>query len=374
MLDAISFESVAAGYASGCAGLLVGHPLDSLKVMLQSSSHSSPPSKVAAAATNLTAGGCQSRVIPHLHLQSPASMQRRYLLTSDLARCAARRSRRSAFRAATAADVAAAPPTGAQPSAASTTNATTLRALYRGIQAPLVTVGAVQSLNFALYDAIRRRLHRINGREGDYRASVHLSDASVASFLSGGAVSAVTGPLVSIKIRQQVTGWGLREALLNSVRTTGGMKNLYRGYSVHFVCDAAGRAIFFPCYEALKREISLGGARWEGGSSSSSGSVPTLPERMAAAAISGVIALTVVYPFDAIRTHINGRAALGTQCGVVTSGRSSIRQAIEEMWAKQGVRAFVRGYGVAAARSGPVSAVAMPVYDMTFDCLHKLGK
>ena len=35
------------------------------------------------------------------------------------------------------------------------------------------------------------------------------------------------------------------------------MWRLYRGYSVHFVCNNVGRAVFFLCYKGIKREISI---------------------------------------------------------------------------------------------------------------------
>ena len=282
-------------------------------------------------------------------------------MSSDLMRCAARRTRRSSFGA----NIGAAAEEATTASGPGRSHLT-LRNLYSGVSAPLVTVGAVQSVNFALYDSMRRKLHerRCGGGVGrsDYRGpESSLLDVSLASFLSGGIVSAITGPLVALKVRQQVTGCGLGRALSDAVarggcggRDSGSMRGLYRGYSVHFVCDAVGRAVFFPCYEGLKREISI---RRRG-----PGSVAeevTTPERMAAAAASGVVSCSVVHPFDAVRTRIYGS-------GLSVRAQSTLEVA-GEMWRANGARAFTRGFGVAAARGGPVSAVAMPVYDIALD-------
>ena len=79
------------------------------------------------------------------------------------------------------------------------------------------------------------------------------------------------------------------------------MWRLYRGYSVHFVCNNIRRAVFFLCYGGIKREISISIRGTELGINN-----VTTPKRMEAAAALGIVFFSVVHLFDAARTRIFG--------------------------------------------------------------------
>ncbi len=168
-----------AGYTSGIAGLVVGHPLDSLKVWLQ---------------TNKTVGSYDQGQImssfrrnfqlpqqPSLHNLQPTMnlIQKRHLFTSDFAQSAQRHFTRKAMALSS----------NTTPRMNHKNYSDLIRKMYRGMSTPMVTVGTIQAINFALYEEFK-----------------HLSNNNIplSSFLSGAIVSTITAPLVAIKLKQQL--------------------------------------------------------------------------------------------------------------------------------------------------------------------------
>lgn len=359
-----SWESFAAGYISGCTGLIVGHPFDSLKVLFQNSSLPASDTALKVSEKHIVAASAGPRfAMPLVDLRSSAVVQRHHLLTAELVRCIERRSRHQSTAAAGALEgIGARNKKRLFPG-----QRVSVRSLYNGICAPLVTVGLVQSVSFASYEAFRRALCAPSGG-GDctYRANddPDIRCIALAAFASGALVSTVTGPLVCFKVQQQLTGRSLREVLGDAVRGPGKRCGVYVGYPAHFLCDSVGRAVFFASYEGIKARL-VRNRQQRGEEKTENAFAATLAERMAAAAISGVASCMVVFPFDAVRTRMVG-------CGAHLSlGKvQSCLEVSKEMWRAEGVRAFTRGITVAVARSGPVSAVAMPVYDFALDFLN----
>mmetsp|Transcript_55219 Transcript_55219/g.165430 ORF Transcript_55219/g.165430 Transcript_55219/m.165430 type:complete len:262 (-) Transcript_55219:215-1000(-) len=256
----------------------------------------------------------------------------------------------------------------------------------------------VQSLSFASYEAIRRTLDDDDGRDDrsgrrDLRGRSeedHLRNVGLSAFASGSIVSVVTGPLVGLKVRQQLTGKSLREALREASSRGGGgphrggglpLRGLYAGYPAHFLCESVGRAVFFVCYEDIKarmirsRRIPFAVAAPANADDDADDDVIddvscSIPERMIAATIAGVISCASVLPFDAVRTRALRNARMTSASS--SSSSTSVAAAME-LWRSGGPRAFARGFALAAARGGPVSAVAMPVYDAALDHFRGCG-
>lgn len=313
-----------AGYASGVAGLIVGHPLDSIKVWMQTNSNLTRISPYDGSFLNNGPKVASSSLHSNTLLHSPINIvQKRYLFTVDLAKSARRQ---LAHRAV------------AESSLSSTFRATNIPKLiqtaYRGISTPIVTVGSIQAINFALYEQFKRSTNE---------------NIPLSSFLSGAAVSTITAPLVAIKLKQQVLNITFRDAL-SEFRKTGG---LYKGFSVHFLCDSLGRSIFFTSYEYLKqRDLSRGNDN-------------TFFSRVFNATTAGLLSSTILYPCDVVRSQMQA-----------SSGRfNQVYETVNHLYKRNGgLKAFTRGYGIMVLRSGPVAAVSMPIYDMTMELLSERRK
>ena len=139
----------------------------------------------------------------------------------------------------------------------------------------------------------------------------------------------------------------------------GGVRNFYAGYPLHLLCDSVGRSLFFTTYEAIKRHLRTSHSNYNDQSI-----VLSLPERMISATLAGMTAWSIVYPFDVVRTKLYAQ-------NVTTNGTVGIAEMISSIYGSQGIRAFFRGYWVTVARSGPVAAAALPVYDYVLENVSK---
>lgn len=313
-----------AGYIAGSGGLVIGHPLDSLKVLAQTSSS-------ASAAAPARAGA----VFP-------------------------------AWQALPAGRWSAAAPTKNVAAAALRSHARTVRNLYAGISTPLATVGAMQALNFSIFDSVRRLLYMhcsfartgaalpgVSFRNTEYRDHDTLLSVALASFIGGGAMAFVTSPIQVIKTKQQILICDTKTAA-RDILAVGGWRGFYMGFGAHLFCHCVGRAFYYPTYEQLKRSIAATGGRGR--------RKLTTPERMFCAGVAGIVCWTVIFPFDSVRSRICAGPASPS------GGRSSMEMA-RIMYGEGGARPFYRGFGWTILRAFPVAAVVLPLYDYSLDWL-----
>ena len=328
-----STEAFIAGYIAGVSGLLVGHPLDTIKVSLQSRSN-----YVNVAATNKPIQLAGSAYVPS---KKATTMQRRTYATAETALDAVSKE--------------ICPNILEKPS-----SLRSILNLYSGIGVPMLTVGFVQSINFFLYESIKAHLQRHNGLGiKDKDSLVHVG---ISAFAAGGIVSAITSPLAIIKTKQQLMLWSIKRAAWNTWSTQSKastnifhkVRNFYIGYSMHFICDSAGRAVFFASYEYFKSRMRK---------DHSPQSLSTL-DRMASACAAGMLSYSVIYPLDVVRSKIYSHSAM-------FHGRPppTAYQLARDLWKEHGIKPFYRGFSVAVIRSGPVAAVALPIYDMVWEWL-----
>lgn len=284
-------NSVAAGYVAGVSGILIGHPLDSIKVLIQMRG---------------SRGG-----IP----------QKRSLLS-----------------------------------------------LYSGVQGPLLTVGVVQAINFAVYDSIRRQLHSRrcpdSNDEDGYLHEFALADIMVASSVAGGVVATMTSPLMAIKTNQQINPRDFRQTMRELYAAPRGGA-FFSGFGPHLFCDSFGRMCYLSCYELLKRCIvqsrrdDLGNADDINGTRDLS-----LQERMVCAGASGMICWTIIYPADVLRSRMYANALVECRPNLMEMAKSIYNE-------EKSLKPFYRGLGVTVLRAAPVAAAVLPVYDFAHAWLTK---
>jgi len=195
-------NSIIAGYTAGVVGTLVGHPMDSLKVWMQTSSTIAGSSSTTVPKTASSRN--YSPRISTQHMSTLAAPVRRPM---------------------------------------------TLRALYAGVGGPLVTVGILQSANFCLYDSFRQLLHR---KDTDYRTNDSIANVAMSALFTGTIMSVFTSPLFVVKTKQQIMTWNFQTAVRN-VAASGGFGGFFVGFGPHFINETVGRAVYFCTYEAVKR-------------------------------------------------------------------------------------------------------------------------
>ncbi|KAL3760456.1 hypothetical protein ACHAWU_004802, partial [Discostella pseudostelligera] len=354
-------NGLTSGYAAGITGVVIGHPLDSVKVLLQTNG-----------------GGASFSASAHTHRSSPSRVNTpasSHVLTRPLTP-----------------NVASIPPgPGSVPvkanvstvaasemtlSSGSIIGNRSIRALYAGVTGPLLTIGVLQSVNFAIYDSVRRVLYErqlqsnqqndiiYNRQPGDYLHYDNLSNVAVASFISGASISVLTSPMMIVKTKQQLMVWGFKQAIRETYRSEVngkwnvgiGLRNFYTGFGVHFVCESIGRSVYMFAYELFKRQLAHAKAKEQSLASSENLSVP---DRMFCAASAGMTSWLFIFPADVIRSKLYARTLTTQSSPTACDGIEMARLMIKE----QGIRSLYRGMGITVARAGPVAAAVLPVYD-----------
>ena len=287
-------NSISAGYVAGVSGILIGHPLDSIKVLIQTSR------------SNAVTGGGRG--------------------------LAPKRS---------------------------------LLSLYSGVQGPLMTVGVVQAINFAVYDAIRRQLHSRrhpdNKDDDGYLYEFALADVMVASSVAGGVVATITSPLMAIKTNQQIRPKGFRQTIRKLCAAPKGGA-FFSGFWPHMFCDSFGRMCYLSCYELNKSYLVKRRDGVDDGVNDTR--MLSLYERIICAGASGMICWTIIYPADVLRSRMYANA--------LADYRPNLLQMVKSIYAEENsLKPFYRGLGVSVLRAGPVAAVVLPVYDYAHSWLTK---
>ena len=316
-------NSVTAGYVAGFCGTVVGHPLDSIKVLLQTNNfhtNTPPPSTVVSTTTT---------TVP---ANNPVARNITTITSNSVAP-----SRRS------------------------------LRALYAGVSGPLLTVGATQALMFSLYDTSRRMLYQMTSSSSssedkdDYMHNDSLTNVFVASTASGTLISVFTSPFQVVKTKQQIMVWTFQKAL----RDTPSIKSLFVGFRPHLFCEGLGRGVYFTTYELLKRTI----VSHKQQTTDDVRSI-TLSERALCAAVAGASCWAFIFPADVLRCRMYARAITSP------SQQQGTWELIQSIYRQGGnsIQPFFRGFWITVARAGPVAAAVLPCYDLVLEHLQQQGQ
>ena len=354
-----------AGYSAAMCGIIVGHPLDSIKVLLQTQHSSTYDSarnntNVINNVSHPVADTAITRASKHNVNGMPSSSGKANVRTASTVNAAVSSSQRMV-----------------------TTNglmsARGLGSLYSGMAGPLFVSGAVRGLNFAVYDSVRRGLYSRENDTGrcnnchDYLHHGSLTNVAMASFVSGASTSLLTSPMALIKTKQQIMVSPFRQTIIDTFQSNGGRTNLlkgisnfYTGFGVHFSCDAVGTVVYFTSYEWFKRQIaqrkhfdtsqSHHHHEYTNNTTATTKHDLSIPERMMCAASSGMICWSVIFPCDVLRSRVYLQSMHNeTQLSAVELAKQMMRE--------EGLRSLYRGVGITVARAGPVAAAVLPVYD-----------
>merc|ERR1711862_60661 len=158
----------------------------------------------------------------------------------------------------------------------------------------------------------------------------------MGGFASGSILSFFTSPMFRIKQYQQITGYGFRQAAHEVLweNSRFSLRSCYAAIVPHYVSSTLGRSVYYAMYETAKRSFNR---------------PVDLYERMACAALAGVVSWGTIFPLDSLRSRMYNQ----------TKNLTTIEMA-KVMYAE---KAFFRGFWVTIFRSGPVAAAVLPVYD-----------
>ncbi|KAI8119802.1 Calcium-binding mitochondrial carrier protein Aralar1 [Lucilia cuprina] len=213
--------------------------------------------------------------------------------------------------------------------------------LYRGLLPQLMGVAPEKAIKLTVNDLVRDKCT-------DKQGQIPLWSEILAGGCAGASQVVFTNPLEIVKIRLQVAGeiaGGSKVRALSVVRDLG-LFGLYKGARACLLRDVPFSAIYFPTYAHTKALFA---------DEDGYNHPLTL---LAAGAIAGVPAASLVTPADVIKTRLQVVARSGQ------TTYSGVWDATKKIMAEEGPRAFWKGTAARVFRSSPQFGVTLVTYEL----------
>lgn len=323
-----------AGYISGAVGILIGNPLDLIKVRLQGTR--SPP-RSGPVPAGPAAAAAHTNPAPN-----PSALARQFLSASTL---------------------------------------------LTGTAAPILGYGALNALLFVSYNSTEALLNRAllapDARPvGDGRATgANLWTTWLAGAVGGLATWFVSTPTELVKCRAQMASAadpGVSSlAVARAVWRAEGLRGFYFGGAVTAMRDSVGYGFYFWSYELCRQYMAgASAAGGQGNTSGMGGGGGVLSSEAArvllCGGVAGVVTWVSIFPLDVIKTRVQTQAfggevvpLLGSSptAGGLRPKRLGAVAVAREAYREGGVRVFFRGLGVCSVRAFMVNAVQWAAYE-----------
>ncbi|KAI3325363.1 mitochondrial carrier [Xylariaceae sp. AK1471] len=348
-----------AGYTSGAVGILIGNPLDLIKVRLQAQIPSQP----------LAAEPTLSRQI--LPSSSPLRLSSIPATSLSLTQC---------FQ-------------------------TTKSSLVTGTAAPVLGYGALNALLFVTYNRTEDALNHalapassntvLSNTNGGSTTGSNLWTTWLAGAAGGLATWAISTPTELIKCRAQLASTPNPISFSSSSSSSSsyriargilraeGIRGFYHGGVVTALRDSIGYGFYFWAYEVGSRMITslltrqASSIHLDGIDSNSNGlsatafSTQETIKVLLCGGIAGVVTWASVFPLDVIKTRVQGQAystaaldrVVTPLLGTSTTKRKGAVQIAREAYREGGARVFFRGLMVCSVRAFVVNAVQWAAYE-----------
>lgn len=241
-----------------------------------------------------------------------------------------------------------------------------VRGLYRGVSAPLIAVSPMFAVSFWSYDMGQRivKSYGQSGMSEEqktvtpYRLS--MSEICVAGALSAIPTTGIMAPSERIKCLLQVDGSNAEKGgkakysgmldCAKQLMKEGGIASVYKGTLATIARDIPGTVAYFGMYEFSKREImKLQGIDPNKGQLS-------LPAIVTAGGFAGMACWTVGIPFDVIKSRYQ-TAPEGKYGGIVDVYKALIKE--------EGYAGLFRGLRPALMRAFPANAACFLGVELT---------
>jgi solute carrier family 25 carnitine/acylcarnitine transporter 20/29 len=241
-----------------------------------------------------------------------------------------------------------------------------VRGLYRGVSAPLTAVSPMFAVSFWSYDMGQRIVKSYGqwGMTEEQKAvtpySLSMSEICVAGALSAIPTTGIMAPSERIKCLLQVDGSNVEKGgkakysgmldCAKQLMKEGGIASVYKGTLATIARDIPGTVAYFGMYEFSKREImKLQGIDPNKGQLS-------LPAIVTAGGFAGMACWTVGIPFDVIKSRYQ-TAPEGKYNGIMDVYKALIKE--------EGYAGLFRGLRPALMRAFPANAACFLGVELT---------
>eukprot|EP00243_Klebsormidium_subtile_P003104 TRINITY_DN16251_c0_g1_i1.p1 TRINITY_DN16251_c0_g1~~TRINITY_DN16251_c0_g1_i1.p1 ORF type:complete len:345 (+),score=44.03 TRINITY_DN16251_c0_g1_i1:446-1480(+) len=323
-----------AGTVGGCAGIVVGHPFDLIKVRLQTQ----PDVSVATAARSAGEASTSGAGL----YKGPMDCLKRTLQKEGV------------------------------------------RGLFKGLASPVVGNVPIQAICFGAYGAARRAIYNLEGGSGSITnyAQQPLHQVALAGGFAGFANCFISTPTELVKIKLQMqqettkkvvkgaagAGFSGPVECAKHIYRIGGLHGLYRGFWTTALRDSLAFAIYFSFYEGTCRALTP--------ASETPGCQMSPIRTMIAGSVCGAASWALTYPLDVIKSRLqsqeiipahNPSPVLAVAGGPATSGERLRSKPVQQpvgmvqcainSYKSEGVGVFFKGFAPTILRSIPVGAV-----------------
>lgn len=319
-----------AGYISGAVGIVIGNPLDILKVRLQAQSSRIPSSAPPPPATTLPGTSSPSTAL------------------------------------------------------------SLLRKFSTGTAAPILGYGALNALLFVSYNRSEALLNQafsprpVSTSELESARAMSTTGSNLwTTFLAGAigglATWVVSTPTELIKCRSQLapslaesSSWNICKRIW---RYEGGLRGLYFGGTVTAIRDSVGYGFYFWSYELSTRwmEQWLRHSGYAQGNGVDGVNGAETAKVLLCGGLAGVVTWVSIFPLDVIKTRVQAQTHSSGTRAVVTGERIPLIGApgkrmgavevAKDAYREGGMRVFFRGLMICSVRAFVVNAVQWAVYE-----------
>ncbi|KAG2586071.1 mitochondrial arginine transporter BAC2-like [Panicum virgatum] len=224
-------------------------------------------------------------------------------------------------------------------------------ALYRGMAAPLASVAFQNAMVFQVYAILSRSL----GQESSTSEPPSYASVAVAGVGTGALQTLILSPVELVKIRLQLEAAGHKHRrpgdhhgpvdMARDIFRREGLRGIYRGLTVTALRDAPAHGVYFWTYEYARERLHPG-CRRGGGES--------LATMLVSGGLAGVASWVCCYPLDVVKSRLQAQAFPAARYrGVVDCFRRSVREeGLPVLWRGLGTavaRAFVVNGAIFAA-------------------------
>ena len=231
-----------------------------------------------------------------------------------------------------------------------------VKALYKGMLAPVSGAGAIKATLFASRRAIQTFL--ISSHPN---TPLSIWELSIASCGAGFFASFVVTPVERVKVSLQasvnksVASLGSFQCAKRLVATEGVFRGLFTGLTATVIREVPSYGVYFMSYEIGRRYFFK----------LQDGQVLQGPKAAVLGAIAGVLCWLPVYPIDVVKSKI--QAGKGTDY-------KGIWDCTVKTWRAEGNAAFWRGMTPTLLRAIPCHAAVFAGYEFLMNIFRSLNK
>ncbi|WVZ72897.1 hypothetical protein U9M48_021285 [Paspalum notatum var. saurae] len=247
-------------------------------------------------------------------------------------------------------------------------------ALYRGMAAPLASVAFQNAMVFQVYAILSRSLdaeERSTTAATPVPAPPSYTSVALAGVGTGALQTLILSPVELVKIRLQLEAAGHKRRrpgdhrgpvdMARDILRREGLRGLYRGLAVTALRDAPAHGVYFWAYERARERLHPG-CRSSGGES--------LGTMLVAGGLAGVASWVCCYPLDVVKSRLQ---AQGSGSGSGTPRYRGVVDCVRRSVREEGLPVLWRGLGTAVARAFVVNGAIFSAYELALRFLASGG-